>query len=662
MTTGTASFTKLDFALNYATEWQWAVLPLHSIAADGFCSCGEAACKSEGKHPRLKHGLLQASKDPDQIKAWWDQWPDANVGIATGPVSGIVVLDVDAAKGAFSSELLFDGVDATVFTTPKVKTGAGLHFYYKYPETETVRNSASKLAKFIDVRGEGGYVVAPPSVHVSGKKYEFLNEDIPHIAEFPQPWIDRLNAPIISSPPNGNGNGSSASRVDSGAQVSGIFVPPPNPGLVMPQEINQGTRNQEMTKVAGALRDKGLSEGAIFAALAVENQRICKPPLDDKELHQISRSVSRYQPKQPLNQTADADSDATDYENTLKPYLYGEFMKAQFEEKEILGWHIGKRDIAIIQAATNAGKTTLLRNVALCMSAGRPFMPFYEGSRPVKIAYFDFENDAQDVQRDLAIMDNCFTDVEFDQIKQNLIVIPKGLMGGELFQFNTHEKWANELIQGNLVEFIFVDNVSAAYDLNDENSNAEVTKKVIKPLLKMAYKGNCAFLFAHHYGKKHNEIDTAGVHAGRGASALQALSRTVINMFGDVSKGEPVTVECAKRKTDGGQNYKEVFKLDPDRWFHHTTIVPPPPKRTAYQALRAHMQTVQYPETATLSDLITMFESEFSEPSIRKAVVELYRDGFLDRPSHGEYCIKKKAAASSPQPKNFYEKDDDDEA
>src|SRR5205085_4509475 len=133
------------------------------------------------------------------------------------------------------------------------------------------------------------------------------------------------------------------------------------------------------------------------------------------------------------------------------------------------------------------------------------------------------------------------------KLEKNYIVIPKGLMDGELFQFNTHEKWANALIQQNQVEFIIVDNVSAAYDLNDENSNAEATKKVIKPLLKMAYKGNCAFLFAHHYGKAKTELDHAGVHAGHGASTLQALSRTVINMFGKVSKGQPLTVERAIR-------------------------------------------------------------------------------------------------------------------
>src|SRR5690349_15924428 len=183
MQPSTTSLSNLDYALNYVCEWSWAVFPLHSIATDGFCTCGDQACKSEGKHPRTKNGCLDASKDEAQINAWWQQWPDANVGIATGQISGIVVLDIDVAKGAHSADLLFGGVDQTVFTTPKVKTGGGLHFYYKYPIGHDIRNSASKLGKFIDVRGEGGYVVAPPSKHITGKEYEFLNA-VAELADF----------------------------------------------------------------------------------------------------------------------------------------------------------------------------------------------------------------------------------------------------------------------------------------------------------------------------------------------------------------------------------------------------------------------------------------------------------------------------------------------
>ncbi len=632
-----------QYAIAYA-EQGFAVFPCHSITDAGACTCGKPDCGSPGKHPMTSHGVKDATRDEAQISAWFDVPNPPNIAIATGPVSGgLYVVDIDQGKGGDAKDLYVDGVDALAFTTPKVKTGSGLHYYYR--DSAGMKNSSNRLGKAIDTRGEGGYVIAPPSKHISGNHYEFAN-DITQPLDLPSAWAAILNAPKSTNGSQKNG---------SAAGSSPFIVPPPGePQFVVPDIVDPGSRNNTLTQIAGTLRRAGLVEADIFVALRSVNTRVCQPPLTDDEVQNIARSVGRYRTDKPI--ATATDNDADDYENTLRPYIYSQFREMEFEEKEILAFHIGKRDIAIIQAATNAGKTTLLRNVALCMAAGRPFMPFYDGARPIKIAYFDFENDAQDVQRDLKIMDDSLTAAEIENVKKNLIVIPKGLMGGELFQFNTNEKWANELIRENNVEFVVVDNVSAAYDLNDENSNAEVTKKVIKPLLKMAYRGDCCFLFAHHYGKlKANEVEQAGVHAGRGASALQALSRTVINMKGDVSKGEPVTVECAKRKTDGGQNYSEVFTLEADRWFHHTTIAPAPPKQTAYQAVRRYMQAVQYPDKKTTAQVIDEFENQFTPDSIKKALSELYKDGYIDRPKHGEYCGKSNQKTAS----NYYEKDED---
>ena len=82
-----------DAALAYV-RMGWAVFPLHSVR-DGKCTCKKPQCKDQGKHPRTHHGFKDASKDPEQIKSWWKQWPDANVGVRTGSESGIWVLDVD---------------------------------------------------------------------------------------------------------------------------------------------------------------------------------------------------------------------------------------------------------------------------------------------------------------------------------------------------------------------------------------------------------------------------------------------------------------------------------------------------------------------------------------------------------------------------------------
>ena len=90
-----------EVALTYARR-DWAVLPLYT-ARDGLCSCGNATCPSAGKHPRVKHGVKDATTDRATIEAWRQQWPDANIGIATGVVSGLVALDVDPRHGGQES-------------------------------------------------------------------------------------------------------------------------------------------------------------------------------------------------------------------------------------------------------------------------------------------------------------------------------------------------------------------------------------------------------------------------------------------------------------------------------------------------------------------------------------------------------------------------------
>ena len=87
----------LSEALQYAAGG-WHVLPLHTPKSDG-CSCGKIDCTSAGKHPRTASGLKQASKSVETIRRWWGRWPEANIGIATGPESGLCVLDVDGEEG-----------------------------------------------------------------------------------------------------------------------------------------------------------------------------------------------------------------------------------------------------------------------------------------------------------------------------------------------------------------------------------------------------------------------------------------------------------------------------------------------------------------------------------------------------------------------------------
>lgn len=162
--------TRLDAALSYAARG-WHVFPVHSVR-DGACSCGDAECDSPGKHPRTDHGCLDATTDEDRIRAWWAEWPDANVGIGTGEASGIVVLDIDAKSGGPVSLERLVVERGPLPTTREVETGGGgQHLYFRHPG-EPVKTRAG-VANGVDIRGDGGYVVAPPSNHISTRNYRW---------------------------------------------------------------------------------------------------------------------------------------------------------------------------------------------------------------------------------------------------------------------------------------------------------------------------------------------------------------------------------------------------------------------------------------------------------------------------------------------------------
>jgi hypothetical protein len=167
----------LDVATCYAARG-WAVFPVHGIFRRR-CTCGRSDCGSPGKHPLVRHGLYEATTDEKTIRGWWRQWRGANVGIATGSPSGIVVVDVDVPEGMESLGLL-EREGKGLPDTLSARTGSGgRHLVFELPKGR-LGNSTGRLPGFsrdlpgVDFRGEGGYVVAPPSLHASGGRYEWL--------------------------------------------------------------------------------------------------------------------------------------------------------------------------------------------------------------------------------------------------------------------------------------------------------------------------------------------------------------------------------------------------------------------------------------------------------------------------------------------------------
>ena len=264
----------LKVALGYA-ERGWYIFPLHSVDG-GLCTCGKPDCCDQGKHPRTRHGYKDATQDATQLRHWWQRWPGANIGAATGAVSDFFALDVDDKDKVKGSESLqhITNVHGALPRTLTSITGNGRQFFFRHPGYK-VKNSTSQIAPGLDVRGDGGYVVLPPSRHLTGAQYRW-EDPSEGIAAAPEWLLEQIRAcrqaPL--APANGN-------------------TPQAAP------RIGKGKRNNELTRIAGSLRRNGLVEPEMAELLLRHNQELCTEPLPVSEVLKIAQSVARYKPAEP---------------------------------------------------------------------------------------------------------------------------------------------------------------------------------------------------------------------------------------------------------------------------------------------------------------------------------------------------------------------------
>lgn len=254
-------YNTLDFALWYAETLEVPVFPV----------------KARGKTPLTQHGGKDATDDPDQVGQWWTRWPDANIGIATGEGAvPLLVLDVDVGHDSgYDGLQTLNELEAEHGKLPETWVcrtgGGGLHYYFKCADPGIT--VGANVLPGLDFRGRGGYVVAPPSIHKSGKHYEWLPDGDPAngapLAELPDwlAYILRKGKPATDEP-----------------RAAGD-----------PATISEGQRNAEMFKLACSLRARGLTETEMLAAMLQINEGRCDPPLSEDELKTICHSAGRYE-------------------------------------------------------------------------------------------------------------------------------------------------------------------------------------------------------------------------------------------------------------------------------------------------------------------------------------------------------------------------------
>lgn len=246
----------LEAALGYLKRG-WSVIP-----------AGERTKRPIVPWQKFQHEM----PSEQQVGKWWERWPKANLAVVTGEISGIVVVDIDPKNGGTKSLVRMEKRHGSLPETVETVTGGGgRHIYFAHPERE-VRNRAG-LAPGIDMRGDGGCIIVPPSVHPSGKRYRWKPRHAPgqvNLAPLPV-WLEQPR--FGSDNPHGHPLAYWRALAHEG--------------------VKEGQRNSTVASFAGHLLWHGVDPDVVMELLLSWNRVRCKPPLDDDEVIMTVQSIQR---------------------------------------------------------------------------------------------------------------------------------------------------------------------------------------------------------------------------------------------------------------------------------------------------------------------------------------------------------------------------------
>jgi hypothetical protein len=236
--------------------------------------------KEREKEPAVAKGCLAATVDPDVITAWWTADPDFNIGIACGPASGVFVIDIDGPDAEIEIAKLEVGHGPLPATVEVITPRPGRHLYFTWPADRDLRNSTGKLAPGIDVRGAGGYVLAPPSVHPSGRLYCWSVDSASSFSAAPQWLLDELTCRERIDTVSANRDSTWHALVRDG--------------------VHEGQRNESIAKLSGHLLRRRVHPNVVLELLQSWNAARCTPPLPERDVERIVDSIAARELKRRL--------------------------------------------------------------------------------------------------------------------------------------------------------------------------------------------------------------------------------------------------------------------------------------------------------------------------------------------------------------------------
>ena len=592
-----------------------------------------------GKTPLIRwRGYQNVLPEEEDIRTWWRRWPEANIGLATGELSGVLVLDADGTD-ARKECLKRGGLDRT----PTVWTGkvGGAHFHLAYPGGD-VRNFARKLPG-TDMRAQGGYVLLPPSVHATGNLYRWA-EGTEHLERASVPtWLTEL---FTASP---DAAGDFQGTIDLDEILSGI---------------PEGKRDDTLFRYACRLRHDDVPQDEAEERLRLA-ARSCVPPFDeDAAVGKVRRAYTEYEPAgsptvdldeffaPPGGEVHVDDTPLDDVEETPKAWAVFDIADFLAIEYPPVAWRIEGylRDRAILFSfgAPGSIKTFLATDAALAMASGTAFLNKFQ-CLPGRVLIVQEDTLASDYQSAYLRPMMKARELTGDDLRGRLFIAPQAD-----FALDDNERlrdlcgWLDE----HKPDLLILDAFYLMY-----SGRKEDLLSVMKLIKKIRNKYGCAIWVIDHNRK------------GQGDSSGENAIDRLINGR-EKSAAVDVVMESRPVKGEQGSAFIEVLKI---RGAKH-----PDPVRITYAD---GMMTVDGDdETSPKGAAQTVYEwlcregasrtirqimkgADLAERTVRGAVSELHMAGLV-RPFSGQgqaktwYGIRRDEAQPEPEPGPSVEFDD----
>ncbi|RGV96539.1 hypothetical protein DWV97_08045 [Ruminococcus sp. AF14-10] len=579
--------------------------------------------KSAGKKPYISNWQNEATTSKEKIIEWWTKWPDANIGIVTGRKSdGLVVidLDIDDNKGINGYEVLKEwqrGHGNLPETWQSITGRGGYHLFYY---DSVPHKSRVGIYEGVDIRGEGGYVIAPPSIHANGHRYEWeqWKEDGVGIA--------KVNDRVLSF-------------------IKGLeHHYEEKQGFKEPETIPEGERVNILIRLIGSLKAKGLENDSIMAAVCSENKNKCIPVLTDQELEkEVFPALNR-----DWKATNNYTTTAVQGKIVKKDSFSLEMMSMEDVEEKAPEWliagYVPRHQITVLAGDGGVGKTTAWCDIAASVSSGKPCFlergipEEFAKHDPGKVLFFSSEDSPEYTLKSRLM-----------KAGANLAnIFSIGLKDDRFSEIKFNSELLEQLIEHHKPELVIFDPIQSFVPPDIQMGQRNAMRACLNPLIGLGEKYGATFLVIVHankqsgvYGRK-RIADSADIwDIARSVMMIGNTAEQGVRYISHEKSNYGMTADSVLFSINDGKIETKGYTTKKDREFVSEStynVKQAPAKEAAKEFIIESLQEGQK-EASELNELAQILG--ISKSAMREAKAELKKEQIIKMKSAGFGAEKK---------------------